>query len=71
MYKTGTKLFFGSKAITLDLTLRDAECITEPGSCGGDEWLYHWENSEGLPFLTTDIELSDLLSDGATLKESA
>ena len=70
MHKPGTKLFFGSRAITLKLTLKDAEGITEPGSCGADEWIYHWENPDGLPFLTTDVELADLICDGATLTKS-
>jgi hypothetical protein len=34
---------------------------------GEDEWLFHWNTSEGRTYITTDIELAGLLADGATL----
>ncbi len=52
----------------LNLTLSGAVCVTEPGSCGADEWLYVWETPDGLrSHVTTGIELAELLADGAKL----
>ena len=65
MYKPGTKLRF--KDSSLDLTLTDAECITQSGSCGADEWLFHWEDNSGSRLVTMDDELENMLVDGATL----
>lgn len=67
MYAIGTKLHFGTRTLELNLTLHQVELITEPGSCGRDEFLYHWDTPEGLDFLTTSDELDGMLSDGATL----
>jgi len=51
----------------LKLTLWDATCTTEAGSCAEDEWLYIWQTPEGRSHITTDIELAELLADGAKL----
>jgi hypothetical protein len=67
MYPIGTKLHLAKDSVKLDLTLHQVELITEPGSCGRDEFLYHWDTPEGLDFLTTSDELDGMLSDGATL----
>jgi hypothetical protein len=67
MYPIGTKLRLRKDSVKLDLELYQVELITEPGSCGRDEFLYHWETPEGLDFLTTSDELDGMLSDGATL----
>ena len=63
IYPKGTTL----SGLGLKLTLEDTEFLTEPGSCGEDEYLYHWSTLEGRSFLTTDIELAGYLADGATL----
>ena len=55
------------KGLGLNLILEDAEFLTEAGSCGADEYLFHWATPEGRSFLTTDIELAGYLADGATL----
>ena len=52
------------KGLGLNLIL---EFLTEAGSCGEDEYLFHWATPEGRSFLTTDIELAGYLADGATL----
>jgi len=62
-YPNGTKL----TGLGLNLILEDTELLTEDGSYGEDEWLYHWTTPEGRSFLTTDIELAGYLADGATL----
>ena len=62
-YPNGTTL----KGLGLNLTLEDTEFLTEAGSCGEDNFLYHWSTPEGRSFLTTDIELAGYLADGATL----
>jgi len=49
--------------------LEDTELLTEAGSCGEDQFLYHWRTPDGLLYLTTDIELAGLLADGAELTE--
>lgn len=67
MYEIGTKLRYKDRCNDFDLTLIDAQCITEPGSCGADEWLFHWEDEEGLPFKTLDEELEGMLADRAIL----
>jgi hypothetical protein len=51
----------------LNLTLEDSELLTEAGSCGEDEFMYHWKTNEDRSYLTTDIELAGLLCDGATI----
>jgi len=51
----------------LKLTLEDSELLTEAGSCGEDEFMYHWKTNEDRSYLTTDIELAGLLCDGATI----
>ena len=55
------------KGLGLNLILEDTEFLTEAGSCGEDEYLFHWSTPEGRAFLTTDIELAGYLNDGATL----
>jgi hypothetical protein len=55
------------KGLGLNLILEDTEFLTEAGSCGEDEYLFHWATPEGRSFLTTDIELAGYLNDGATL----
>jgi hypothetical protein len=55
------------KGLGLNLILEDTEFLTEAGSCGADEYLFHWATPEGRSFLTTDIELAGYLNDGATL----
>ena len=61
------------KGLGLNLILEDTEFLTEAGSCGEDEYLFHWavpyrgRTPEGRSFLTTDIELAGYLNDGATL----
>jgi hypothetical protein len=55
------------KGLGLNLILEDTEFLTEAGSCGADEYLFHWATPEGRSFLTTDIELAGYLADGATL----
>jgi hypothetical protein len=55
------------KGLGLNLILEDTEFLTEAGSCGEDEYLFHWSTLEGRSFLTTDIELAGYLNDGATL----
>jgi hypothetical protein len=55
------------KGLGLNLILEDTEFLTEAGSCGEDEYLFHWSTLEGRSFLTTDIELAGYLADGATL----
>ena len=55
------------KGLGLNLILEDTEFLTEAGSCGEDEYLFHWATPEGRAFLTTDIELAGYLNDGATL----
>ena len=67
MYEIGTKLRLRKDSTKLDLVLDQVECITEPGSCGEDEFLYHWNTEEGLNFLTMSDELYGMLADGATL----
>jgi len=52
----------------LSLTLVDRECTTPPGSCGGDEWLYHWKTPQDRSHVTTCVELAGLLSDGAKIE---
>jgi len=59
----GTKL----TGLGLNLILEDTEFLTVAGSCGEDEYLFHWVTPEGRSFLTTDIELAGYLADGATL----
>ena len=67
-YPNGTKLTGEAKhSLPKGLTLEDTEFLTEAGSCGEDQWLYHWADARGVPFLTTDIELAGYLADGATL----
>ena len=51
----------------LNLTLEDSELLTEAGSYGEDEFMYHWKTNEDRSYLTTDIELAGLLCDGATI----
>jgi hypothetical protein len=51
----------------LKLTLEDSELLTEAGSYGEDEFMYHWKTNEDRSYLTTDIELAGLLCDGATI----
>ena len=63
--KDGTKL----TGLGLKLTLGDAQLLTEAGSCGEDEWLYHWLTPDDKSYLTTNIELAGLLADGAELTE--
>ena len=55
------------KGLGLNLILEDTEFLTAGGSCGEDEYLFHWSTLEGRSFLTTDIELAGYLNDGATL----
>ena len=55
------------KGLGLNLILEDTEFLTGAGSCGEDEYLFHWSTLEGRSFLTTDIELAGYLADGATL----
>jgi len=55
------------KGLGLNLILEDTEFLTETGSCGEDNFLFHWATPEGRSFLTTDIELAGYLADGATL----
>jgi hypothetical protein len=63
--KNGTTL----TGLGLKLTLEDTELLTEAGSCGADEWLYHWLTQDDKYYLTTNIELAGLLADGAELTE--
>jgi len=63
IYPNGTKL----TGLGLNLILEDTEFLTEAGSCGEDNFLYHWSTLGGRSFLTTDIELAGYLADGATL----
>jgi len=51
----------------LNLTLQDSECVTEPGSCAEDTWIYHWNTPEGRSHVTTDTDLAGLLADGAIM----
>ncbi len=55
------------KGLGLSVILEDNELLTEAGSCGADEYFFHWATPEGRAFLTTDIELAGYLADGATL----
>ena len=63
IYPNGTTL----TGLGLKLTLEDTELTTPPGSCAGDEFLYHWRTSDDRSHLTTHVELASLLADGATL----
>ena len=63
IYPNGTKL----TGLGLNLILEDTEFLTEAGSCGEDNFLFHWSTLEGRSFLTTDIELAGYLADGAIL----
>jgi hypothetical protein len=63
IYPKGTTL----SGLGLKLTLEDTELTTPPGSCAGDEFLYHWRTSDDRSHLTTHVELASLLADGATL----
>jgi hypothetical protein len=67
MYPIGTKLHLAKDSVDLDLELYQVELITEPGSCGRDEFLFHWNTTDGLTYLTTSDELDGLLADKATL----
>ena len=62
-YPKGTTL----KGLGLNLILEDKELLTEDHTVGEDNWLFHWKTPDDRTYITTDIELAGLLSDGATI----
>lgn len=62
-YNIGQTIKFGR----LYLTLEDVELLNEDGTCGEDNWLYHWRTNEDRSYLTTDIELAGMRDDISTV----